>query len=475
MGMLFFMFNFSLVTAASTYPLLSCSSTTCEKEVEDLAGFSIALENNPSTGYQWSLAYDTAFLKLDSSNSVSLCPSTSTSGGITQMTVGCGQTTTYNFSALKVGKVQITATYKSPSGVTSQTKYYNITINLSPVNGVCGSSNESSFSSIPTTNLCSYGTASSLSGSGPWSWSCAGLNGGTTASCSAKLISISCVKENQSIPVTPVGLTQSCCSGLTLCPASTGVNGSRGTCKSSCNVVTPNTCTDSDGGKNYYVKGTIESCGTKSVDFCVSPTLGADSRVIKYYCSGFSCDSSKGEYGVASVEYSCPNGCNDGKCYYQKISNISGNKTSYVTGEKIDLKIEGATIDGVAAKDDGWNVQYYTYNTNDSNNYLKEYISSNNYNGVYSNKYWNASFTAPQAPGNYFTEINLYCSQENSKCWNLLGKDYNLEYKQKIYYSVSDNNALVFPTPDKPLNQMTREELLKFLLKIIQVLLNEKI
>jgi len=49
--------------------------------------------------------------------------------------------------------------------------------------GVCGSSNGASLTSIPTTNLCSTGTASSVSGSGPWTWTCAGLNGGTTASC----------------------------------------------------------------------------------------------------------------------------------------------------------------------------------------------------------------------------------------------------------------------------------------------------
>jgi 2',3'-cyclic-nucleotide 2'-phosphodiesterase/3'-nucleotidase/5'-nucleotidase len=53
------------------------------------------------------------------------------------------------------------------------------------VNGVCGASNGASLSSAPTTNLCSAGTASAVSGTGPWTWSCAGSGGGTTASCSA--------------------------------------------------------------------------------------------------------------------------------------------------------------------------------------------------------------------------------------------------------------------------------------------------
>jgi hypothetical protein len=51
--------------------------------------------------------------------------------------------------------------------------------------GICGAVNGQSLSSAPTSNLCSAGTASAVSGSGPWTWSCAGSNGGTTASCSA--------------------------------------------------------------------------------------------------------------------------------------------------------------------------------------------------------------------------------------------------------------------------------------------------
>jgi hypothetical protein len=55
------------------------------------------------------------------------------------------------------------------------------------VNGQCGSSNGVAVSSTPTTNLCTAGSASAVSGSGPWNWRCAGSNGGTNASCSAPL------------------------------------------------------------------------------------------------------------------------------------------------------------------------------------------------------------------------------------------------------------------------------------------------
>ncbi|MGE3623650.1 MAG: cellulase family glycosylhydrolase [Bdellovibrionales bacterium] len=56
------------------------------------------------------------------------------------------------------------------------------------INAACGSSNGASFASKPTTDLCSAGNASAVSGSGPWTWSCAGINGGSNVSCSAKLI-----------------------------------------------------------------------------------------------------------------------------------------------------------------------------------------------------------------------------------------------------------------------------------------------
>jgi hypothetical protein len=54
-----------------------------------------------------------------------------------------------------------------------------------PVNGACGSSSGQALSTAPSTGLCSTGTASAVTGDSPWSWSCTGSGGGTTASCSA--------------------------------------------------------------------------------------------------------------------------------------------------------------------------------------------------------------------------------------------------------------------------------------------------
>lgn len=56
-----------------------------------------------------------------------------------------------------------------------------------PQNGACGAANGQALTSAPVTDLCSVGTASTVNGSGPWNWSCAGVNGGTAADCAATL------------------------------------------------------------------------------------------------------------------------------------------------------------------------------------------------------------------------------------------------------------------------------------------------
>lgn len=55
------------------------------------------------------------------------------------------------------------------------------------VAGSCGSANGTTVASAPSSNLCNQGTASSVSGNGPWNWTCSGSNGGGNASCSANL------------------------------------------------------------------------------------------------------------------------------------------------------------------------------------------------------------------------------------------------------------------------------------------------
>lgn len=56
--------------------------------------------------------------------------------------------------------------------------------NTTAINGACGAANGTSATYAPATGLCVAGTASGITGSGPYAWTCSGTNGGTTANCS---------------------------------------------------------------------------------------------------------------------------------------------------------------------------------------------------------------------------------------------------------------------------------------------------
>jgi len=91
---------------------------------------------------------------------------------------GYGINQTFTVTGSSINVVFTSDDSVTASGVT-------VTIVALPINGVCGSSNGQTFAMAPATNLCSAGTATAVSGSGPWTWSCTGSNGGSTASCSA--------------------------------------------------------------------------------------------------------------------------------------------------------------------------------------------------------------------------------------------------------------------------------------------------
>ncbi len=59
----------------------------------------------------------------------------------------------------------------------------------SPINGDCGAADGRTLTTKPTSDLCVTGETSSVSGNGPWTWTCIGSNGGTQASCRAQIAS----------------------------------------------------------------------------------------------------------------------------------------------------------------------------------------------------------------------------------------------------------------------------------------------
>ena len=66
------------------------------------------------------------------------------------------------------------------------------------VNGACGAAHGTSLTAAPTINLCLTGTPSSVTGSGPWSWTCQGSGGGSTASCQASPLQLTGISFGQS-------------------------------------------------------------------------------------------------------------------------------------------------------------------------------------------------------------------------------------------------------------------------------------
>jgi hypothetical protein len=91
----------------------------------------------------------------------------------------------YTFGA--AGNQTLYAFAKDAAGLVSTPVSASVLITLPAIPGVCGSSSGGSFSSIPDAGLCSTGAATDVTGSGPWNWSCGGINGGASANCSANL------------------------------------------------------------------------------------------------------------------------------------------------------------------------------------------------------------------------------------------------------------------------------------------------
>jgi uncharacterized repeat protein (TIGR02543 family) len=132
---------------------------------------------------------------------ISVTKSGTGSGTVTSSTGGinCGSTCS---GAITTGMpVTLTATPDSSStftgwtGACSGTGTCTVTMDASKsvtanftftaTYGACGSSNGLSLIIAPTSNLCNSGTATTVTGSGPWNWFCTGSN--SAASCSANI------------------------------------------------------------------------------------------------------------------------------------------------------------------------------------------------------------------------------------------------------------------------------------------------
>lgn len=124
--------------------------------------------------------------------------------------------------------------------------------------GQCGSANAVATTIEPDKGLCSFGNPSRISGKGPWTWSCAGIKGGASASCSANKI-----QESQCGPATFVKTRDEPSDNLCNVGDATTVTGDgpwHWTCKNADNtstisceaaVITDAKCGDADGEESH--------------------------------------------------------------------------------------------------------------------------------------------------------------------------------------------------------------------------------
>lgn len=140
------------------------------------------------------------------------------------------------------------------------------------IQGACGPAHGLDFSSAPTTDLCSAGTPSDVSGTGTWNWTCSGSDTSTTTDdidCSANKIQdieydpdLNCTLS--SIPASPVNVntevkyTASPISGQYECS----------TCTKSWSI---NDFPDTSSG-NYTLNKIFTTTGVKNVSLTISTT-----------------------------------------------------------------------------------------------------------------------------------------------------------------------------------------------------------
>jgi len=95
--------------------------------------------------------------------------------------------------------------------------------------------------------------------------------------------------------------------------------------KTTFTIVEENICDDSDGGKDYYIRGQTTDSGITRIDDC-----GRDNKVQEYYCTS----SNRVEHEL----YPCPSGCKDGACIggesnIDKCTDSDGGREFYVRGK----------------------------------------------------------------------------------------------------------------------------------------------
>ena len=84
------------------------------------------------------------------------------------------------------------------------------------------------------------------------------------------------------------------------------------------------TCFDSDGGRNYYLRGTVTMLnGSIVTDWCSYPWYAPTGILSEYYCNN--------EDNIAADYYTCSGGCTNGACAVPTTSTTTSSSTTSTT------------------------------------------------------------------------------------------------------------------------------------------------
>jgi hypothetical protein len=193
-----------------------------------------------------------------------------------------------------------------------------------PTDGICGDDHGRELMLMPV-RLCKAGIPVISDSVGPWSWSCEGINNGKTANCHARNVitpvNAACGYMNGKYSAeTPVkklclwGVPSEVREDSYKWTWSCRGNKSKVDCSSDRWIddnleaaISVRTCSDSDNGKDYYVKGIVSEASENGQFFEHKDLCNDKGRVLyEFYCVD--------KYSSDSVAFECPNGCKDGAC-----------------------------------------------------------------------------------------------------------------------------------------------------------------
>ncbi len=184
---------------------------------------------------------------------------------------------------------------------------------------------------------------------------------------------------------------------------------SNGACANT-SISVNNTCTDSDGGLNYYVRGQIQ---LRDLGGNIIASDWDDCDEEEFFCY------ENGSAGIVAGNWNCSNGCVDGACVVSSSCQSSVNQIKNPT----DLIIEGVN----------WFLQYnYTYVDESGMNY--ENYSSASWNMQSNDQYSYAWASVAELSNNEAVQDRLYNALENGLCQiSRVYTNYDTEEYQNIY------------------------------------------